>query len=213
MKKILLSAFITLAAAASASAQLLPSFQFGAKAGVNLTHLSASGFSNFNSENRAGFLAGFWARIGGAGIHFQPELYYASKNANVSAAATATTANGSGTVTAVTLAKANFRSIDLPLLVGTKFGVLGNGVRLNTGPVISFVIDKDNSFKNALGSATNFDAKGQNYAWQFGVGADIRRVSLDLRYEAGISKVTNDDNYKTRINLFNFTLGYRLFSL
>jgi hypothetical protein len=212
MKKILLSACIILAAAASASAQLLPSFQFGIKAGANLTHLSNSVSNNFSSDNRAGFLAGFWARVGGAGIHFQPELYYTSKNANVDIATAAATANGSTTTASVTT-KANFRSIDLPLLIGTKFGVLGNGVRLNTGPVISFVIDKDNSFKNAVGGATSLDVKGQNYAWQFGVGADIRRLSLDLRYEAGISKVTNDDNYKTRISLFNLTLGYRLFSL
>lgn len=210
MKKVLLSAFIIAVAVSSASAQLLPSFQFGIKGGANLTHLNSNGISgNFSSDNRAGFLAGFWARIGGAGINFQPELYYTSKNANVEVVAV----TASGVSNTTTTVKANYRSIDLPLLVGTKFGVLGNGIRVNTGPVVSFAVNKDNSFKNAAGSAIDLDVKGQNYAWQFGVGADIRRLSLDLRYEAGIKKVTNDDNYKTRINLFNLTLGYRLFSL
>ncbi len=211
MKKILFCALAAMLVSISASAQLLPSFQFGVKGGLNITHFTKSFYSNFDSENRAGFIGGFWARVGGAGLHFQPELYYTSKNATLySSAASASSISPS---TSTTSYKANFKSIDLPLLIGTKFGILGNGVRLNTGPVVSFVIDKENSFKNAVGSAYNLDVKGQNYAWQFGVGADIRRISLDLRYEAGISKVTNDNNDKTRINLFNLTLGYRLFSL
>ena len=199
MKKFLFAIALMAGTAISASAQLLPSFQFGIKGGVNLTDFSTSASTALSSNNRAGYLAGFWARVGGAGINFQPELYITSKDVDLTANNVTHTAK--------------YTSIDLPLLIGTKFGVLGNGIRINTGPVISFAVNKDQSTGQAFSSATHLDYKDQNYAWQFGVGADVRRLSLDLRYEAGINKINNDNGDKARINLFNLTLGYRLFSL
>ena len=212
MKKIILSVFVITASIASASAQLLPSFQFGVKGGVNLSRFSTSLSTGLSSDNRAGYLAGFWARIGGAGINFQPELYYTNKSATINSQIA--TVSTSGITSSSTISeKATYKSIDLPLLIGTKFGVLGNGIRVNTGPVISFAVDKNQDAKDAFSNATALHFKDQNYAWQFGVGADVRRLSVDLRYEAGITKVDNDYNQKTRLNLFNLTLGYRLFSL
>lgn len=196
MKKILLALCIVIGTLLSASAQLLPTFQLGIKGGVNLSSFSTSASTAFSSSNRAGYLAGLWARVGGAGIYFQPELYFTSKNATI-------TKDGVDY-------KERYNSVDLPLLVGIKFGILGNGVRINTGPVISFYSHND---QNAFDNAVHLRYKDQNYAWQFGVGADIRRLSIDLRYEAGINKITTTEGDRTRLNLFNLTLGYRLLSL
>lgn len=200
MKKLFYLLALSLLTAGSASAQLLPTFQFGAKAGVNLSQFSTD--NTLSSDSRAGYLAGFWARIGGAGVHFQPELYITGKNVDLK--------GSDGTIN-----RAKFTSIDVPLLVGTKFGALGFGGRLNTGPLLSFAInkDQDQNFGTQVGNATHLRYKDANYAWQFGAGLDIQRVSLDLRYELGLNKVSNDVGDKTRINMFNLTLGYRLFAL
>jgi len=182
----------------SAKAQLLPSVSFGVKAGANLSSFSTQ--NTLSSDNRAGYLAGFWARVGAGGIHFQPELYYTSKNVEFK------DKNGVSN-------NAKFKSVDLPLLVGTKFGALGTGVRFNTGPLISFVTGEDQSVGEAFSNATRLRYKDQNYAWQFGVGLDVQRVSFDLRYELGLNKIdSGDGTTQVRANLFNLTMAYRLFS-
>jgi hypothetical protein len=177
-----------------ASAQILPSFQFGIKGGVNLSKFSTN--NTFNSDNQAGYLGGIWARIGALGINFQPEAYYTSKIATV------TNGNYSSTV--------KLNSIDVPALVGFKFGTFGIGGRLYTGPVASFILSQDQTFKSAVADIAHLSFKDQNYAWQFGAGVDISSLSVDLRYEKGLSNL-NNSGYDQKLNLFNLSLGYRLF--
>ena len=73
MKKLLLAFGLFVAAATTTQAQVLPSVQFGVKGGVNLSSLSNSSGA-FSSDNRAGYLGGFWARFGALGFNFQPEI-------------------------------------------------------------------------------------------------------------------------------------------
>jgi hypothetical protein len=107
MKKHILILTICLATVFAASAQILPSFQFGIKGGMNLTNLSKTG--TFSSSNQAGYLAGLWMRFGALGFNFQPEAYITSKNVTV---------DGS---------QAKFTSVDVPLLFGGKVGAFGVG--------------------------------------------------------------------------------------
>lgn len=195
MKKIILSAlFLSLNLAAFS--QVLPSFQFGLKGGANLSKLSTE--NTFSSDNRAGYYAGLWARFGAAGIHLQPELYLSGKNTTLKAS------TGEEN-------KVNFTSLDVPVLVGTKIGAAGVGIRLNTGPVVSFVLSDGQSFGNAASNIFKGDFKGQNVAWQFGAGLDIGKLGLDLRYETGLSKIGKDGYDDTKLSLFTFGLAYRLF--
>lgn len=194
MKKITTTLIVCFATIYMASAQVIPSFQFGIKGGVNLTSLSKTG--TLNADNQAGYLGGIYARFGALGFNVQPEAYLTSKNVNI---------NDNGVMT-----KAKFTSIDVPILVGAKIGAFGFGARFYTGPVVSFAINKDQSYSNALGGITKLDYKDQNYAWQLGAGVDIRSLSIDLRYEAGLTKQTYGAN-STKINLFNLSLGYKLF--
>jgi hypothetical protein len=197
MKKLILTLAIVTAAFSFTSAQILPSFQFGIKGGVNLSKLNYSG-STFNSGNRAGYLGGLWARVGALGFNFQPELYLTAKNVEISD-------NG-------TTVKAKFTSLDVPLLFGGKVGAFGFGGRFYTGPLVSFAINKDNSLGNAFGNATSFNYKDQNFAWVFGAGVDIRNISIDLRYEAGLTKQTFGDSH-TRVSLFNLSLAVPLIKI
>ena len=61
-----------------AYSQGVPSFQFGVKGGLNLAKFKTE--NTFDSDNKSGYFAGVWTRIGGAGIHLQPELYLSGKN-------------------------------------------------------------------------------------------------------------------------------------
>jgi hypothetical protein len=194
MKKLALTLAICLTTIYTVSAQILPSIEFGAKGGLNLTNLSKNG--TFNTGNQAGYLAGFWARLGALGFNFQPEVYLTDKNVSIAD-------NGAET-------RANFTSIDVPLLFGGKVGAFGLGGRFYTGPVVSFAISKDQSYSNAAGNIIKLNYQDQNYAWQVGAGLDIRSLSVDLRYEAGLSKQDYGTG-STHINLFSLSLGYKLF--
>ena len=187
MKKLILTLTIIAAAYSFASAQILPSFQFGVKAGANFSNLSASG-NNFTSSNQAGYLGGLWARFGALGFNFQPEAYITGKDVDIMN-------NGGET-------RAKFTSLDVPLLFGGKIGAFGFGARFYTGPVVSFAINKDQNFSGAVGQAVALNYQDQNFAWQTGIGIDIKQVSFDARYEAGITKQDYSGG-QTRVSLFS----------
>ncbi|MDQ8053427.1 MAG: porin family protein [Pedobacter sp.] len=195
MKKISLT-LLLICCSFLAFSQLTPSFQFGLKGGLNLSKFSTT--NTFSSDNQAGYYAGLWARIGAAGIHLQPELYLSGKNATLE--------NASGQEN-----KVKFTSLDIPVLVGTKFGAAGIGLRVNTGPVVSFVLNEDQNFSQAAAAAFNGNFKDQTFAWQFGAGVDVGKFGVDLRYEAGISKINAAGYSSTRLNLFTFGVALKLF--
>lgn len=179
-----------------ASAQVLPTFQLGLKAGANFSKFDSE--NTFSSENRTGFYGGLWARVGAAGVYFQPELYISGKKANLVSDAT-------GEVNQV-----RFTSLDVPLLIGTKFGAAGIGLRLNTGPMFSLILDENQSFSQAAGNVFKADFKDQALAWQFGAGLDIKKISFDARYELGLSKINKSGYPGTKLNLFTIGIGYRI---
>ncbi len=198
MKKLLLSLFIVTSVIFTANAQLLPSVQFGIKGGLNLASVSTSASNSLSSSNQTGYLGGFWARFGALGFNFQPEVYFTRKSADV-------TSNSVET-------KANFTSIDVPLLFGAKIGALGIGGRFYTGPVVSFAINKSQNISGAASSIYALNYKDQNFAWQVGAGLDIKAISIDLRYEAGLTSQAYGTS-STKLNLFSLSLAYRLLKL
>lgn len=195
MKKIILS-FLLVSSSLFANSQALPTFQFGVKGGVNLAKFKTT--NTFDSGNKSGYFAGVWARIGGAGIHLQPELYLSGKKS--------TLINTTGQDN-----KVRFTSLDLPILLGTKIGAAGLGLRFNLGPVISFNLSDEQNFSQAASSSFKGDFKDKTFAAQFGAGVDIGKLSVDLRYESGLSKI-NEQNYPTtKLNLYTLGVAFRIF--
>jgi len=198
MKKTITLLAICLLTVKLASAQVLPSFDFGVKGGMNLSQFSHT--ATFSADNRAGYLAGVYARVGALGFNFQPELYYTSKVVDIKSGGAEN--------------QATFNSLDVPLLLGTKIGAFGIGGRFYTGPLFSMAVNKQQNITNDLGNVVHLNYKDQNLAWVFGVGLDVKKFSADLRYEYGLSQQTyNNGNDQTRVSLFNLTIGYSLFSL
>ncbi|HEY0053898.1 MAG TPA: porin family protein [Pedobacter sp.] len=198
MKKIILSGLLLLGAVTTFAQ--LPRLHMGLKTGVNLATLKG----DVDSEsNRLGYQAGLWARIGGAGVYLQPEAYIGSKGGKFgSFNQNGTSYNGDASV--------NFTTLDIPVLLGKKFGFDKLNFRVMTGPIISFVLNKD--AKENYSEATNFkDYKNQTLGLQSGAGIDLGNLSFDVRYEKGISNISKSGQYDQRQNLWHLSLGYRLF--
>lgn len=199
MKKYLIVVFLFVATSFVANAQLLPTFQFGLKAGLNFSNLKSDEGNYFDASTRTGYQAGVWARIGGAGVHFQPELYVTGKSSE----AKFIQENEEGKVT--------FTSLDLPLLLGTRIGLGPAGLRIVAGPVVSFVVDKNiaNTFTESVLNINDY--KNQAWAVTGGLGLDISNFRADLRYEHGLSELSKNDAAPQKINLWTIGVGYRLF--
>ncbi|MET0571759.1 MAG: porin family protein [Pedobacter agri] len=199
MKKIILSiAFLTVGWATSQA----QTFNLGVKAGVNLSKLNADFASE---ENRLGYQVGAWARIGGASFYVQPEAYIGSKgNKFISFT------NNNNTEIAAE-GKVKFTTLDIPVLLGTKFGANNLNFRLMAGPVVSFVLDENSSFSSAYDQATDFkNYKDQAFGIQAGAGVDVGAISVDLRYEAGLSNISKSEKYTQKPNLFQLSLGFKI---
>lgn len=200
MKKYFIIAFLFVAGTIGAQAQLLPSIQFGLKGGLNFSTLKTDEGNWLDASTRTGYQAGVWARIGGAGIHFQPELYVTGKSSE--AKLVDDTRNAEGNI--------SFTSLDLPLLLGTRIGLGPAGVRVVAGPVVSFVVDK--SIGQSLQQVTQFDDyKNQAFAITGGIGLDISNFRADVRYEHGLSELSKNEAAPQKVNLWSVSVGYRLF--
>lgn len=202
MKKIILITCVMVSSGIAAMAQL-PNFTFGIKGGANFSKLKTK--EDLTDENSiAGYHIGVFTRLGAAGIFVQPELYLGSKGndfVQVKTASNTTTAKG----------KVRFTTLDLPLLLGTKIGPSKLNVRLMAGPVVSFVVNENTTFDSAYQNIKDFNNyKKQNWAYQAGAGVDLGNLTLDARYEGGLSNVSRSDEYNQKQNLFHLSLGIKL---
>lgn len=191
MKKIILGLAALLFCVQATQAQLLPSLKLGVKGALNFSSLRSEG-KILNSDTKAGYQLGVWGRVGAAGFHVQPEIYYAQKKMGVELEG-----DESGEVT--------LKSMDIPVLLGTKIGLGPIGVRIQAGPVFSFAQNGKVSFS----SATNFDNyKKSSTGIIGGLGADIGSITVDLRYEHGLTNASQSNEYKQRISMWSIGLGY-----
>lgn len=202
MKKTILLSCLFVATTVAAFAQL-PSFTFGIKGGLNVSKLSAD-FAE--EENRLGYQVGAFARLGGLGLYVQPEAYLGSKGSKF----IQVTQDNNNTVEAN--GKVNFTTLDIPVLLGTRIGPKNFNIRFMGGPVVSFVVNKETTFNSAYNQATDFqNYKDQTWGAQLGAGVDVGNLTIDARYEAGLSNISRSDKYDQKQNLWHLSLGYKLF--
>lgn len=181
----------------------LPSFTFGIKGGVNYSKLKTK--DDLTDENSiAGYQVGVFTRLGGVGLYVQPELYLGSKGNDFVKVNT-------GTNTVAASGKVRFTTLDVPVLLGTKIGPSKLNLRFMAGPVISFVVNEHTTFDSAYDNIQDFDNyKNQNLAFQAGTGVDLGNLTVDLRYEGGLSNISKSTEYNQKQNLFHLSLGLKL---
>jgi hypothetical protein len=205
MKKLLL---LLLLAAATVPAQA-QFFQLGMRGGVSSYNVRYQDFTNSNnvsieSSSDLGMHLGFYSRIQVLGFYVQPELLYTRTGSQI----TTTTGNNSNT------ADLRFQRIDVPVLVGKKFFGVFRG---NAGPVFSSLIRADLTESNIKANIT--DAYRNNtVGFQVGVGLDIWKLVLDLKYEGSLGKfgeaiTTGGQSFATdaRPSQWLLSVGYRVF--
>ena len=166
-----------------ADAQL---FKWGIKGGLgfstvkisDITDIQDAGgaYSLATGESVMGYHLGVQTRIKIAMIYVQPELYW-----NAGGGSLKQVVDGGATE----LLNVKFNRIDIPVLVGVKLGP----VRLNVGPMASLVIGEDNDFSVLQADAALYK-ENFTWAWQGGLGVDISKFSIDVRYEGPLSDLS-----------------------
>ncbi len=205
MKKVLLFAALTVLPALS-----FAQFSIGVKGGVNLSQLSFGDFVttrlNANGspavgvdgkqfrdnlkqslDSKTGTSFGLYARIGG-NLFVQPEVLYSTKAGKFDIIRT--DGNGVSTTESVNVSVTSF---DVPVLLGIK----GGPIRVMAGPLVSFRVNNNQGFNDALkqyttGSLNDAWAKAY-YGYQIGVGLDLGSFGLDVRREGSISDIAAID--------------------
>ncbi len=201
-----------------ANAQLL---RFGFKGGVSSTNVKfdkttlesisttegAKDFAVEQGNSKLGMHLGLFGRIQLLGLFIQPELLFTHSQGEVVLKDLSTSEAYSQTQ--------KFNKIDIPVIVGWKFGP----ARFGLGPVASFMLSESDGLKDKL-SAISTEAPDNNFrkatfGYQVGVGLDIlKKITLDVRYEGNLSKLGsgitlggNDYNFDQRNPQFIFSAG------
>ncbi len=184
MKKLIFIAIASFFLVQVSNAQL---FNYGIKAGIGFSSLSINDLTGISDgsdvydlitgDGVMGYHLGVQTRIKIAMIYIQPELYW---NA------------GGGTIDqimdggATEVLQVKFNRMDLPILVGVKLGP----VRLNLGVVGSYVINQSNE-GSTIPTDYELYLSSMNWGWQGGLGLDLSKLSLDVRYEGSLSNLSD----------------------
>jgi len=208
MKKLSILLFVVLIS--------LPSFsqlKYGIKVGASTNSLTmdnvkqiATGSTTYSvqvlEEAKYGFHGGLFLRLKLLALYVQPELLFASKSSAYKVTNVTT-----GTVKDVVQ---NLNKLDIPVMVGLKFGP----VRVNAGPAGSLLIGSPKELISDPNLKSNY-AK-MTIGYQAGVGLDIlKKLTIDLRYEGSLKKYQTQIenltgttyNLDDRPNAFLFSVG------
>lgn len=206
-KKLLAFLFVLAFAKANVS---FSQFSLGIRGGVNFSQLKTDFKTQSFGDNlqqsldtKTGYVGGIYARIGNK-FFIQPELIFSAKGGNINILPT----SGSTSQTVAI----DYSSIDVPLLIGFKLGPL----RLNAGPMASFIVSSDGLDEALKKYSSNLGESFKNaaYGYQAGGGLDIGSLSVDLRYEGSLSEISglnsSNINFSQKGNLWQLTLGLKI---
>jgi hypothetical protein len=168
---------------------------FGIKAGLSSTEVDFKNKQFTPQGAQTGYHVGVFGRIGGGGFYVQPELLFTQTSGKF--------LSGQDQI------NAQFNRLDIPVMVGMRiFKVL----RLQAGPIASLNIDS--KLKEAGSTVREVDFENATLGYQAGLGLDFGNLSIDGRYEGGLSKWTkNIQNFQTdnRINQWVLSVGFKIF--
>ncbi len=182
MKKLILILIASLFIVTASDAQI---FKYGIKAGIGFSSLKFEDLTGLNDgsdvydlitgDGVMGYHIGLQTRIKVSMLVIQPEVYFNAGGGTVEQVVE----NG-----ATEILNVNFSRIDIPLMVGVKFGP----ARINAGPVGSFKI-KETTELTAIEPDFTLFTKSMTWGFQAGIGIDVSKISLDARYEGSLSKL------------------------
>jgi len=186
-------------------------FKIGAKAGLAYTNVSIKDIA-INATNPYNLVTGPGVAGGHIGLQTQfnvaivvikPELYFNTGGGTLERILNDSTSEA---------LSVRFYRLDLPLLVGVKLGP----VRINVGPVGSYVLSEDtkSEIQDIPEDYELFLEKKLTWGYQAGLGVDLgRRLTLDARYEGSLSKVGETLNLDTGPVTLDARPGQFIFSV
>jgi len=196
----------------SGVAQISP-ITFGPVVGFNQTSLSTD-VNAYKQSAQAGLQGGLFARLTLKKLIIQPEAFIGLKRGEIDFSYEPT---GSTTIQKVDATQElKLTTLDVPVMVGYQLlDIPLVKIRANAGPVASIVLNKDVTIsKNELADTQIptedlIELKDQAaYSFQAGLGVDVWKLTLDARYNFGISYI--DESKSIRNNLFTINLGFKI---
>ena len=176
----------------------------GIKAGLSSTKIDFKNENFVPADAQTGYHIGLFGRFGGAGFFVQPELLFTQTKGEF-----AFVPGGVSGGTPPENYKAEFNRLDIPVLAGFRVFKV---IRLMAGPVAS--ININSKLEESIDTVGEANFSNATLGYQAGVGVDIGNLSIEGKYEGGLSKVTqNIGQFETdnRINQWILSVGFRLF--
>ena len=174
----------------------------GIKAGLSSTQVDFEGEKLIPSDAQMGYHLGVFARFGGVGFFVQPEVLFTQTSGQfleISSLSSVPPINY----------EAKFNRLDVPVMAGFRMLKV---IRIMAGPIASFNIDS--SLKDAGTTVQNIDFKKATLGYQTGVGVDLGNLSIEGKYEGGLSRFTENVGSYTadnRLNQWVLSVGFKLF--
>ncbi|MFT4854742.1 MAG: hypothetical protein ACI9UV_002963 [Algoriphagus sp.] len=168
---------------------------FGIKAGLSSTEVDFKNEQFMPQNAQSGYHVGIYGRIGGGGFYVQPELLFTQTRGKF--------INDKDQI------NAEFNRLDIPVMLGLRFFKV---MRLQAGPIASLNINSE--LKEAGNTVRDAEFKNATIGYQAGLGLDLGNLSIDAKYEGGLSKWSgNIQNFQTdnRINQWVLSLGFKIF--
>jgi len=189
--------------------------KFGLRAGIstadvsteqirvkNAQDLDALGISVANANYGVHFGAVIQVQIGKR-FFIQPEVLLSSNSVDYKIE------NFREVQTFQNIAKESYQYLDIPIMMGFKFGPL----RLQGGPVAHKFLNSTSDLTDISGYDPEF--KDWNLGYQTGIGLDIWKFMVDVKYEGTFQNkgdhfnfFGNDYNFDTKPGRFVATLGF-----
>jgi hypothetical protein len=193
-------------------------FRIGIKGGVNLARLETDGLVTLNGavikdqlqaslDTKQSYVGGIYARLGRK-IFIEPEVLVSTKGGSIYVPGLSQTK------------QFTFTNIDVPVLLGLRWKIF----HVMAGPVASYTLKTDTELNDLInlvttkytGTTAEIAAK-TSFSYQVGGGIDLLGFTLDVRYEGNLSQLTNTlpipagITFSPRLNLYQVTLGYKIF--
>jgi hypothetical protein len=158
-------------------------FKVGPRLGISASRIKLNEELTkcYDPEIGLGYQIGIFGRADFPIIHIQPELLFTDSKVKVKSKCP-----DQDNIL-------QYKKIELPILFGMKILEIG---RIQLGPIFSVLLSAKNGNKDIYA-----DCKTITAGYQIGIGVDIQRFMIDLKYEGNLSKVCT--------KLMNVTVDHR----
>ncbi|EJF09640.1 hypothetical protein O71_13771 [Pontibacter sp. BAB1700] len=151
-----------------------------------------------NKESVTSYHAGAFARVNILGFFIQPEAIFTQTGGRLESNPNTSITNRVSDI--------KFNRLDVPIMAGIS---IANLVRIQAGPVASNLLSARQE-----GQSIKSFMSGSDWGYQAGIGLDIQRLTVDVRYER-INRNYSDPSLQSNYDLANeqilLSLGLKLF--